>query len=67
MERENSAAADMTAILAPGMYVRNPAAPEWGVGQVQSNIAGRVTVNFENEGKLVLDGRKIALLIDGPS
>lgn len=67
MEKENAAAADMTAILEPGMYVRNPAAPEWGAGQVQSNIAGRVTVNFENEGKLVLDGRRIALVIDDPS
>ncbi|GAB5445922.1 DUF3553 domain-containing protein [Gymnodinialimonas sp.] len=64
MDKENAAAADITAILAPGMYVRNPKAPEWGLGQVQSNIAGRVTVTFENEGKLVLDGRRIALVID---
>lgn len=67
MDKENAAAADMTAILEPGMYVRNPKAPEWGVGQVQSNISGRVTVNFENEGKLVLDGRRVALVIDDPS
>lgn len=67
MEKKNPAAADMTAILEPGMYVRNPKAPGWGLGQVQSNIGGRVTVNFENEGKLVLDGRRIALVIDDPS
>ncbi|MBY4892287.1 hypothetical protein A8B78_15955 [Jannaschia sp. EhC01] len=67
MEKENGDAADITAILEPGMYVRNPKAPDWGVGQVQSNISGRVTVNFENEGKLVLDGRRIALVIDDPS
>jgi hypothetical protein len=34
--------------LTPGMFVRNPAAPDWGVGQVQSVIGGRVTVNFEH-------------------
>lgn len=67
MTTEYSAAADITAILEPGMYVRNPKAPDWGLGQVQSNIGGRVTVNFENEGKLVLDGRKVALVIDHPS
>lgn len=66
MDRDNSAA-DITAILEPGMYVRNAKAPDWGLGQVQSNIAGRVTVNFENEGKLVLDGHKVALVIDYPS
>ncbi|ABD55354.1 DUF3553 domain-containing protein [Jannaschia sp. CCS1] len=67
MNSEDASAADITAILAPGMYVRNPKAPDWGLGQVQSNIDGRVTVNFENEGKLVLDGRKVALVIDDPS
>lgn len=60
-------ATDLTSVLEPGMFVRNPQAPEWGLGQVQSNIASKVTVNFENEGKVVLDGRKIALVIDDPS
>ena len=50
---------DLNAMLTPGMYVRHPNAPEWGLGQVQSNIGGRVTVNFENEGKVVIDGRRI--------
>jgi hypothetical protein len=40
--------------LAPGMFVRNPAAPEWGVGQVQSVIGHRVTVNFEHAGKRLI-------------
>ena len=48
-------------MLTPGMYVRHPGAPEWGVGQVQSNISGRVTVNFEHQGKVVIDGARIAL------
>ncbi|AQS49813.1 MULTISPECIES: DUF3553 domain-containing protein [Thioclava] len=43
------------------MLVRNPAQPDWGTGQVQSRIGEKVTVNFEHEGKLVLDGRRVAL------
>ena len=58
---------NVNALLTPGMLVRNVQQPDWGLGQVQSNIAGRVTVNFENEGKLVLDGRNVALVIDEPS
>jgi hypothetical protein len=41
--------------LAPGVLVRNPQAPEWGLGQVQSAIGNRVTVNFENMGKQLID------------
>ena len=67
MTNSDPAAAAITAILEPGMFVRNPSAPDWGLGQVQSNIGGKVTVNFENEGKIVLDGHKIALDIDEPS
>ena len=40
--------------LAPGTFVRSPGNPDWGLGQVQSVVAGRATVNFENRGKLVL-------------
>ena len=41
--------------LAPGMLVRNLDAPDWGLGQVQSVIGNRVTVNFENQGKQLID------------
>lgn len=54
---------DISAILEPGMLVKNTAAPEWGVGQVQSNIEGKLTVNFREEGKVVLDGAKVILEI----
>jgi hypothetical protein len=47
--------------LSPGAFVRHPAAPEWGVGQVQSLIGTRVTVNFEHRGKVVLDLRLVEL------
>ncbi len=44
------------------MLVQHPDKPEWGIGQVQSNIGGKVTVNFREEGKVVLDGTRIALM-----
>ncbi|PJE36759.1 DUF3553 domain-containing protein [Pseudooceanicola lipolyticus] len=53
---------DMNAILAPGMLVRHPDFPDWGIGQVQSNIAGRITVNFREQGKVVIDGNRIELV-----
>ena len=59
-------AEDITSILEPGMFVQHPGAPEWGLGQVQSNIGGKVTVNFEHEGKVVLDGRVVGLDIVDP-
>lgn len=55
-------------ILEPGMLVRMPDAPEWGVGQVQSRIGTRITVNFEDAGKRVLDGARVRLelVMSGP-
>lgn len=53
---------DMTSLLEPGMFVRHPDRPDWGVGQVQSNIGGTVTVNFPDAGKVVIDGRRIHLI-----
>lgn len=48
-------------MLEPGMLVKNPTQPDWGLGQVQSNINGKVTVNFENAGKLVLQSERVFL------
>lgn len=53
---------DLNAILAPGMFVRHPDHPEWGVGQVQSNACGKITVNFPDQGKLVIDGARVSLI-----
>ncbi len=53
---------DLNAILAPGMLVRHPDFPDWGIGQVQSNIDGKITVNFRDHGKVVIDGSRIALV-----
>ncbi|WP_428928741.1 DUF3553 domain-containing protein [Marinibacterium sp. SX1] len=44
------------------MRVRHPDHPDWGTGQVQSNIGGKVTVNFPDAGKVVIDGTRIGLL-----
>ena len=51
----------MNFMLEPGMMVRHPHAPEWGLGQVQSRIGDKITVNFEHTGKQVIDGRNIEL------
>lgn len=51
----------LASLLTPGTLVRHPEAPEWGLGQVQSSINGRVTVNFENEGKVVIDANLVPL------
>ncbi len=53
---------DLNAILAPGMLVRHPDFPDWGIGQVQSNIDSKITVNFRDHGKVVIDGSRIALV-----
>jgi len=50
------------AILTPGMLVLHPLHKEWGVGQVQSNIGIKITINFREKGKVVIDGSKIALV-----
>ncbi len=50
-------------LLTPGCYVRHPDCPEWGLGQVQSIAGERVTVNFEHEGKLVINGARVTLEI----
>ncbi len=45
----------------PGDYVINPTNKNWGIGQVQSIIGVKVTVNFENYGKRVINVENIRL------
>ena len=45
----------------PGDRVVNPTKKEWGIGQVQSIINEKVTVNFENVGKKVINSENIEL------
>ncbi|HJM78355.1 MAG TPA: DUF3553 domain-containing protein [Candidatus Pelagibacter bacterium] len=45
----------------PGDKVINPVNKNWGIGQVQSIINEKVTVNFENVGKKVINSKNIEL------
>ena len=47
--------------IVPGAIVRHPDQPDWGLGQVQSAIGTRVTVNFEHAGKVVINAAVISL------
>jgi hypothetical protein len=47
--------------LEPGVFVRHPDRPDWGLGQVQSVDGDRVTVGFEHEGKVLINAAVIAL------
>ncbi|WP_099823187.1 DUF3553 domain-containing protein [Oceaniglobus indicus] len=51
----------MSALLQPGMLVRHPQRPDWGVGQVQSSIGTKVTVMFPHSGKVVIDSTRVDL------
>ena len=48
-------------VLAPGDYVRHPTEAAWGLGQVQSVVGTRVTVNFEHAGKRLILADRVAL------
>lgn len=57
----------MSQRLVPGTLVRNPLAPDWGLGQVQSAIGNRVTVNFEHAGKRLINSDLVSLeAVDDP-
>jgi hypothetical protein len=47
----------------PGQFVKHPTQPDWGLGQVQSVVEERVTVNFENVGKILINTVNIPLEI----
>ena len=53
---------DMYGNYSPGDLVRHPDRPEWGVGQVQSAVGSRVTVNFRHAGKHLVNTSEIRLL-----
>ena len=54
------------AFLEPGVLVRHPGQPDWGLGQVQSVDGHRVTVNFDEAGKQTIDINQIGLEYVGP-
>jgi hypothetical protein len=53
----------MEADFGPGDVVRHPDRPDWGLGRVQSAVGHRVTVNFEEAGKVTIDLRHVTLVV----
>jgi hypothetical protein len=51
--------------LEPGVLVRHPDQPDWGLGQVQSVAGAKITVNFEEAGKQVIDSKVVRLVFAG--
>ena len=51
----------MNFVFEPGDYVVNPSQKDWGIGQVQSIIKNKVTVNFQNQGKQVINTENVIL------
>ena len=45
----------------PGDFVTNPNNKDWGIGQIQSIINNKITFNFENVGKKVINAKEIIL------
>ena len=57
----------MGGLLEPGMLVWHPGQEDWGLGQVQSVVGSRVTVNFEHAGKVVIDSKRVDLIPEFPT
>jgi hypothetical protein len=51
----------MFSYYVPGDFVINPENKNWGIGQIQSVINNKITVNFENTGKKVINSKEIIL------
>ncbi|GBR07685.1 MULTISPECIES: DUF3553 domain-containing protein [Asaia] len=51
------------AFYEPGQFVTHPDCPDWGVGQIQSVTGHRVTINFENRGKVLINAQLIDLIV----
>jgi len=51
----------MRELLIPGALVRHPEEPEWGLGQIQTVIGNRITVNFEHRGKVLINADVVEL------
>lgn len=52
----------MSNFLTPGSFVVLADEPDWGIGQIQSVVGDRVTVNFEHRGKQLINSAKVDLV-----
>lgn len=53
-------------MIVPGMFVRHPTEHRLGLGRVQTVVGAKITVNFENAGKIIINGEKVDLEIVEP-
>lgn len=51
----------MSQFLLPGQWVRLAEAPDWGIGQIQSVIGMRITINFVHAGKRLVQADRATL------
>lgn len=56
----------MHELITPGAVVRLPGEPDWGLGHVQSVTGTRVTVNFEEAGKRLINAAEVELELVRP-
>ena len=45
----------------PGDFVINIKNKNWGIGQIQSIVKNKITANFENAGKKVINSEEVIL------
>jgi hypothetical protein len=53
-------------LIVPGVFVRHPTEHRLGLGRVQTVVGAKITVNFENGGKVVINGDVIELMVVEP-
>ncbi|MED5395886.1 MAG: DUF3553 domain-containing protein [Pseudomonadota bacterium] len=53
--------------ILPGMFVRHPTEDRLGLGRVQTVLGNKITVNFENVGKIVINGNIVKLVVVEPN
>ncbi|WP_428374912.1 DUF3553 domain-containing protein [Lichenicoccus sp.] len=54
---------ELRTAIEPGQWVLHPDHQEWGLGQVQSAVGPRITVNFEHRGKVLINAALVDLQI----
>ena len=53
-------------LITPGMFVRHPTERRLGLGRVQTVVGAKITVNFENGGKIIINADAVELEIVEP-
>ena len=53
--------------ILPGMFVRHPTEDRLGLGRVQTVLGNKITVNFENVGKIVINSNIVKLVVVEPN